>query len=152
MYKPRSMNRPIRSDRSLARSVVGNLLRFCRENCEGRFRHNRLRFTRSYTVDFSSVCALRTDDPGLKSRQTQIKKHVMKAALKRGVDGGTLVQVKASYKLSADAKSAAKKKAAPKKKKAETVKKVSRALCDRAENCVGGVVFLVFCPVDFLTV
>jgi histone H1/5 len=51
----------------------------------------------------------------------------MKAALKRGVETGTLVQVKASYKISADAKKkkpAAKKKAAP-KKKATTTKKAA---------------------------
>jgi hypothetical protein len=40
------------------------------------------------------------------------KKHVMKAALKSGVEKGLLVQVKNSYKLSAEAK---KKPAAPKK-------------------------------------
>lgn len=32
------------------------------------------------------------------------KKHLMKAALKSGVEKGVLVQVKHSYKLSADAK------------------------------------------------
>jgi hypothetical protein len=66
--------------------------------------------------------------------QTEVKKHVMKAALKKGVETGTLVPVKASYKLSADAKKAAPKaKAAPKKKaaapKKETVtKKVNLSL------------------------
>ena len=53
----------------------------------------------------------------------------MKAALKKGVEDGTLVQVKNSYKLSAAAKKPApKKKAAPKKKpaakKTATKKKV----------------------------
>ena len=56
----------------------------------------------------------------------------MKAALKNGVESGTLVQVKASYKLSADAKKAATKKPkapkavkkAPKKKKVSTVRLV----------------------------
>jgi histone H1/5 len=53
----------------------------------------------------------------------------MKAALKRGVETGVLVQVKASYKLSPEAKKPApKKKAAPKKatavKKAAPKKKV----------------------------
>jgi len=65
--------------------------------------------------------------------QKEIKKHVLSAALKKGVADGTLVQVKASYKLSAEAKKkkpAAKKKAAPKKKvapkkKTATKKKVS---------------------------
>ena len=59
--------------------------------------------------------------------QTEIKKHVMKAALKKGVESGELVQVKASYKLSADAKKAAKKKPAKKKVAAKkpAVKKVS---------------------------
>ena len=53
------------------------------------------------------------------------KKHVMKAALKNGVKNGTLIQVKASYKLSPEAKkkSAAKKK--PAAKKAAPKKKVS---------------------------
>jgi hypothetical protein len=36
----------------------------------------------------------------------EIKKHVLRAALKNGVEKGALVQVKASYKLSADAKAA----------------------------------------------
>lgn len=52
----------------------------------------------------------------------------MKAALKKGVETGELVQVKASYKLSADAKKVAKKKPAAKKpaaKKATAAKKVS---------------------------
>ena len=51
----------------------------------------------------------------------------MKAALKKGVESGELVQVKASYKLSADAKKAAKKKPAKKKVAAKkpAVKKVS---------------------------
>jgi len=38
------------------------------------------------------------------------KKHIMKAALKNGVASGTLIQVKSSYKLSADAKKVATKK------------------------------------------
>ena len=63
--------------------------------------------------------------------QTTIKKHVMKAALKRGVETGVLVQVKASYKLSAETKkqmaAAAKPKAAPKKKAAAAKKKTSSA-------------------------
>jgi histone H1/5 len=55
----------------------------------------------------------------------------MKAALKRGVETGALVQVKASYKLSADAKKKKKEPAAKKpagtatKKKASTVKKAA---------------------------
>ena len=58
--------------------------------------------------------------------QNPIKKHVMKAALKSGVEKGTLIQIKNSYKLSPEAKKplkkavpkkkAAPKKAAPKKK------------------------------------
>ena len=39
----------------------------------------------------------------------------MKAALKKGVEDGTLVQVKSSYKLSPTAKAASKKKPAKKK-------------------------------------
>jgi len=59
-------------------------------------------------------------------------KHVMKAALKKGVADGTLVQVKNSYKVSAEAKKAMKpkkpkKKAAPKKKKAAPKKKKTAA-------------------------
>ena len=49
--------------------------------------------------------------------QTPIKKHIMKAALKKGVEDGTLIQVKNSYKLSPEAK-----KAAPKKKAAAAAK------------------------------
>lgn len=41
----------------------------------------------------------------------------MKAALKRGVETGTLVQVKNSYKVSAEAKKAAKKPASKVAKK-----------------------------------
>lgn len=54
----------------------------------------------------------------------------MKAALKRGVETGVLVQVKASYKLSAEAKkktAATAKKAAPTKKKAAPAKKKTTA-------------------------
>ena len=66
-------------------------------------------------------------------QQTEIKKHLMKAALARGVSTGELVQVKASYKISPEAKKKAaskakaakkdveKKKDAPKKKKVRTV-------------------------------
>ena len=67
----------------------------------------------------------------------------MKAALKKGVEDGTLIQVKASYKLSPEAKkaapkkkpaaTAAKKKPAEKKKattaKSTTKKKVSQGQC-----------------------
>mmetsp|Transcript_331 Transcript_331/g.759 ORF Transcript_331/g.759 Transcript_331/m.759 type:complete len:245 (+) Transcript_331:268-1002(+) len=60
--------------------------------------------------------------------QTTLKKHIMRAALKKAVEKGTLVQVKASYKISQEHKKAVKaaaikakkppKKAAPKKKAA----------------------------------
>ena len=61
------------------------------------------------------------------SSQTTVKKHVMRAALKKGVESGTLVQVKNSYKVSPDEKkkklpSAAK---APAAKKTATKAKVS---------------------------
>ena len=46
------------------------------------------------------------------------KPHILRAALKSGVEKGILVKVKASYKVSAEAKKPKKKKAAPKKKKA----------------------------------
>jgi linker histone H1 and H5 family len=71
------------------------------------------------------------------SQQT-IKKHILRAALKKGVTEGTLVQVKASFKLSAEAKKPApkpkkkaaapkvKKAAAPKEKKASTKKVIRR--------------------------
>lgn len=55
------------------------------------------------------------------SLQTEIKKHLMKAALARGVETGALIQVKASYKVSAEEKKAAASKAAKAKK--ETAKK-----------------------------
>eukprot|EP00568_Trieres_chinensis_P001386 CAMPEP_0183290536 /NCGR_PEP_ID=MMETSP0160_2-20130417/171_1 /TAXON_ID=2839 ORGANISM="Odontella Sinensis, Strain Grunow 1884" /NCGR_SAMPLE_ID=MMETSP0160_2 /ASSEMBLY_ACC=CAM_ASM_000250 /LENGTH=86 /DNA_ID=CAMNT_0025451157 /DNA_START=63 /DNA_END=319 /DNA_ORIENTATION=+ len=48
-------------------------------------------------------------------KKSPIKKHVMKAALKSGVEKGILIQVKNSYKLSPEAKKPP-KKAAPKKK------------------------------------
>lgn len=58
--------------------------------------------------------------------QTEIKKHIMKAALAKGVSTGVLIQVKSSYKVSPEAKkppkkkpvktAAAKKTTAPKKK------------------------------------
>lgn len=63
------------------------------------------------------------------ANQTTIKKHVMKAALKRGVEVGVLVQVRASYKLSAEAKKAAaasKKLKKPTKAKTTLKKKVGR--------------------------
>merc|ERR1711957_912712 len=52
-------------------------------------------------------------------KKKTIKKHVLRSALKNGVDKGLLVPVKASYKLSAEAK-----KPAPKKKPAQSIKKV----------------------------
>lgn len=62
--------------------------------------------------------------------QVTIKKHILRAALKKGVTEGTLVQVKASYKLSAEAKKPApkpKKAAAPKEKKAAAPKEKKTA-------------------------
>ena len=56
--------------------------------------------------------------------QGGVKKHVLRAALKKGVEDGTLIQNKASYKLSADAKKSVKKKK-PAAKKAAPKKKVS---------------------------
>lgn len=60
------------------------------------------------------------------NQQTTIKKHVMKAALKRGVETGVLVQVKASYKLSPEAKKEkpSKPKAVKKAKETTAKKKV----------------------------
>jgi hypothetical protein len=55
--------------------------------------------------------------------QTTIKKHVMKAALKRGVDTGILVQLKNSYKVSAEGKKEPKEKKTIVKKKPETAEK-----------------------------
>ena len=52
----------------------------------------------------------------------------MKAALKRGVETGELVQVKASYKLSADAKKKMTTKRKPVAKKAATTKKKKTAV------------------------
>ena len=46
----------------------------------------------------------------LRIPQTVIKKHVLKAALKRGVETGTLVQLKNSYKVTAEAKKPVKAK------------------------------------------
>jgi hypothetical protein len=64
----------------------------------------------------------------------------LKAALKRGVETGVLVQVKASYKLSAEAKKPLpKKKAVPKKatavKKIALKKKVRWMLCCMIRSC-----------------
>jgi len=58
--------------------------------------------------------------------QTTVKKHVMKAALKKGVESGTLVQVKNSYKVSAEAKKKKAVKKAKPAKKAAPKKKVSK--------------------------
>lgn len=70
--------------------------------------------------------------------QTTVKKHVMKAALLRGVKDGTLIQVKNSYKLSPEAKKAAAKpkakKATAAKKKAAPKKKV-RTDDDKSQKC-----------------
>eukprot|EP00934_Nitzschia_sp_Nitz4_P000477 Nitzschia sp. Nitz4//scaffold7_size249615//18182//19339//NITZ4_001139-RA/size249615-augustus-gene-0.18-mRNA-1//-1//CDS//3329558328//477//frame0 len=57
-------------------------------------------------------------------KKQTVKPHIMKAALKRGVETGTLVKVKASYKVSAEAKKAATKKPAAPKAKA-VVKKAT---------------------------
>merc|ERR1712086_1236866 len=61
------------------------------------------------------------------NEKKEIKKHVMKAALSKGVADGELIKVKASYKLSADAKKAltAKPKPAAKKPTAAAKKKAS---------------------------
>mmetsp|Transcript_13479 Transcript_13479/g.17029 ORF Transcript_13479/g.17029 Transcript_13479/m.17029 type:complete len:164 (-) Transcript_13479:172-663(-) len=55
-------------------------------------------------------------------KKSTIKKHVMKAALKSGVEKGLLVQVKNSYKVSADTKKAVKKKATAADKPKKTTK------------------------------
>jgi hypothetical protein len=60
--------------------------------------------------------------------QMTIKKHIMKAALKRGVETGTLVMVKSSYKVSAEAKKAPAKKPAAKKVAKAATKKVRIAM------------------------
>lgn len=57
--------------------------------------------------------------------QTTVKKHIMKAALKRGVETGVLVQVKHSYKVSKEAKKAPKAKK-PKATAASKAKKKVR--------------------------
>ena len=61
--------------------------------------------------------------------QTEVKKHIMKAALARGVSTGALIQIKNSYKVSPETKKqdASKAKAAKKAatKKEEPKKKVS---------------------------
>jgi hypothetical protein len=60
--------------------------------------------TQSYCCRFPSLSPL-----GIGTTQTTVKKHVMKAALKKGVEAGTLVMVKSSYKVSAEAKKVPKK-------------------------------------------
>ena len=61
----------------------------------------------------------------------------MKAALARGLETGVLVQVKASYKLSAAAKKppAKPKKVEPEKKKAPVKKKVSLGVGAKMRIC-----------------
>ena len=56
----------------------------------------------------------------------------MKAALKRGVDSGELVQVKASYKLAPGAK----KKSTASSKAKPTVKKASKATGESKKVCI----------------
>jgi histone H1/5 len=65
----------------------------------------------------------------------------MKAALKKGMETGTLVQVKASYKLSAEAKKEAKKDADKKttKPKKEEVAKAKKT--PEKKVCRNDVVF-----------
>ena len=73
--------------------------------------------------------------------QTEVKKHVMKAALKKGVESGVLIQVKASYKLSPEAKKPVKKRVVKKKaapKKAAPAKKKVR-LCEIDDKEVGSI-------------
>ena len=59
----------------------------------------------------SSVAAL-TKYIKANNKDVDFKAHLLRAALKAGVESEKLVKVKASYKLSADAKKAAKKPAA----------------------------------------
>jgi hypothetical protein len=59
--------------------------------------------------------------------QVTLKKHIMKAALKRGVETGTLVMVKSSYKVSAEAKK-------PVKAKKPTVTKVKKAVTKKVNT------------------
>ena len=64
-----------------------------------------------------------------------IEKHVMKAALKKGVETGVLIQVKASYKLSAEAqKSLAKKPSKNVVKKSPSKRVVLKRVCS-IKNC-----------------
>jgi hypothetical protein len=69
--------------------------------------------------------------------QTAIKKHIMKAALKKGVEKGTLVMVKSSYKVSSDAKKPVKKAAAPKAAKATATKVRARCCIYSPWECCG---------------
>ena len=67
----------------------------------------------------------------ISTAQTEIKKHIIRAALKAGVASGALIQIKASYKLSPEAKKAMPKakaavtKADPKKKTTAPKKKAT---------------------------
>lgn len=75
-----------------------------------------------------------------------IKKHVMKAALKRGVDSGMLVQLKHSYKISAEAKKAPKAAKKPVSKVAKEIKKkVNNSKHLRSYDCFVSHRFHVFC-------
>ena len=66
--------------------------------------------------------------------QTEVKKHIMKAALARGVETGVLIQVKASYKLSADAKKQMGKKSTA--KSGEAKKKKVRLVVSHASYLI----------------
>ena len=101
--------------------------RFCTEICEGWFphqglvvRHDTLHHSLTW-YHYSALLNFQAEAP---------KKHLMKAALKAGVEKGTLIQVKSSYKLSADAKKETKpKKPVVKKVVAAPKKKVCRRPC-----------------------
>lgn len=74
--------------------------------------------------------------------QVTLKKHIMKAALKRGVETGTLVMVKSSYKVSADAKK-------PIKAKKPTVAKVEKPVTKKVNAML--VFILIDCRYHNLT-
>lgn len=59
------------------------------------------------------------------NKDLKFAQHLLRDALKKGVDSGKLIKVKASFKINKDAvvKKAAPKKAAPKKAKAPDAKK-----------------------------
>ena len=98
------------------------------------------------TLDFVKECLLAKKDrtgtsvPAINNwieaeKRKVVETHVMKAALKKGVETGVLIPVKASYKLSAEAKKSAAKKSSKNVVKKSPSKTVASKRGCSVKNC-----------------